>query len=86
MIVYELVILNRELLRTLESEGVRVGDYKLIPLIEEYTKMKDDKHKTTFIVAHLSAKYKISERSIYEIIKRLNKECKVSAAEIPMSA
>ena len=41
--------------------------------------MKNEGEKITYIVSSLSAKYKVSERKIYEIIKRFGKHCTLGA-------
>ncbi|WP_298551695.1 hypothetical protein [uncultured Parabacteroides sp.] len=44
-------------------------------LYKEYTRMKKEGHKTTYIVVCLAEKYRISERKVYTLLKRLSQRC-----------
>lgn len=71
MTIYKLLSLNKNVLICLSNSGVTLNDYQYIELFEEYTKMFNEGLKTTYIVTVLSDKYKVSERKIYSIIKRV---------------
>jgi hypothetical protein len=57
-----------------------VGDVKHLEMYEEYTRLLEEKHKVSYIAAHLSQKYRISERQFFYIIKRLSQDCKIPAS------
>ena len=50
-----------------------------IDLYSEYETMKDQGEKTTYTVAFLAQKYSVSERKVYDIIKRFGKHCTLCA-------
>lgn len=86
MTKYELIAVNKELLKRLHEEGIKTSDYKLVELFEEYDWLRKQGEKVTYIITKLSAKYNICERSVYSIIKRLTRDCKISAVQISLSA
>lgn len=75
MTVYEILNFNRELLNRLVTIGFRPDDCKYIELYAEYDRMRRDGEKMTYIVSFLSVKYGVSERKVYDIIKRFKKDC-----------
>lgn len=70
MTPYEILELHAELLRRLEKMGVKLSDHALVGMLGEYMAMKD-KHKTSYVVAFLSEKYGMSERTVYRALRRL---------------
>lgn len=74
MTVYEILNFNRELLNRLVTIGFRPDDCKYIELYAEYDRMRRDGEKMTYIVSFLSVKYGVSERKVYDIIKRFKKD------------
>ena len=78
MTIYELLSLNKDLLRYLSETGIRVKDYRYVYLFRDYTKMKRDGCKTTYAVAVLAEKYGICERKVYDVIRRLQETCSVN--------
>lgn len=47
MTVYEIVSLNRELLKRLHKNGIKADDYKWLDLYNDYLQMKADGDKTS---------------------------------------
>jgi hypothetical protein len=76
MKVIELISFNRELLSKIKAAGIHFDDYMYIDLYSEYKTMRKNGEKVTYIVAVLSEKYRISERKVYYLIKRLDSDCK----------
>lgn len=76
MTVYETLKICGCLIDNLEKAGIRLSDYKYIRLFEDYREARKRGEKVAYIVACLSAQYNVSERSIYEIVKRLGSDCK----------
>jgi hypothetical protein len=74
MKTHELLSFNRELLGKIAGAGIRRDDYKHIELYNEYSTLKKQGEKVTYIIAHLSDKYKLSERFIYAFVARMKKE------------
>lgn len=57
----------------LHKNEVMITDFKHIDVYEEYLRMKGEGAKVTYIVAVLSAKYDLGERTLYRLISRMNK-------------
>lgn len=79
MIVFEILKFNRELIDRLQKVGFKIGDDRYIDLYEDYERMKKDREKMTYIVSYLSLKYNVSERKVYDIVKRFGKHCTIDA-------
>ncbi|MBR3616963.1 MAG: hypothetical protein IKL56_10150 [Bacteroidaceae bacterium] len=79
MTLFEILNFNKELLNRLCMVGFKPDDCRYIDLYNEYEQMKNAGEKVTYIVNFLSAKYDVSERKIYEIVKRFGKHCTVGA-------
>ena len=79
MTLFEILNFNKELLNRLCMVGFKPDDCRYIDLYNEYEQMKNAGEEVTYIVNFLSAKYDVSERKIYEIVKRFGKHCTVGA-------
>lgn len=79
MEIIEILKFNRELLNRMHDVGIRLDDYQYVDLYNEYQAMRKRGEKVTYIVAILSDKYDISERKVYDLVKRLNSHCKMDA-------
>jgi Mor family transcriptional regulator len=79
MTVYEILNFNKELLNRLVLTGFKQEDYRFIDLYSEYEQMLQNGDKVTYIVSVLSDKYRVSERKVYELIKRFRKDCTIRA-------
>lgn len=80
MTVYETLKICAGLIENLEKSGINPGDHKYLGLFEEYLEARQRGEKVAYIVACLSARYKVSERSVYGIVKRLGSDCKLVSA------
>lgn len=74
MKVYELLIVNKEMLERLFRAGIKSEDYKYAPLFADYERLTLQGEKKTYIIAMLSEKYAISERKTYSVISQLSRE------------
>lgn len=79
MTLFDIIKFNKELIIRLVNIGCRPDDYKYIDLYSEYLDMRHDGDKVTYIVAFLSEKYGVSERKIYELVKRFGSSCTTHA-------
>lgn len=79
MTLFEALKFNRKPLEMLISLGGKQDDLRYIDLYPEYETMKDQGEKTTYTVAFLAQKYSVSERKVYDIIKRFGKHCTLCA-------
>ena len=76
MKVFELINFNRELLKKLQDAGIRLDDTRYIDLYSDYVDMYQQGEKVSYIVATLSEKYAVSERKVYDLLKRFQSDCK----------
>ncbi|MBD5217627.1 MAG: hypothetical protein HDS73_03940 [Bacteroidales bacterium] len=83
MTVYETLKICGGLIESLEKAGIRPSDHKYVGLCDEYREARKRGEKVAYIVACLSAQYNVSERSVYEIVKRLGSNCKSVSAVSP---
>ena len=79
MKVIEILNLNKELLKNFRQAGIRIEDVEYIELYKEYQNLYNKGEKTTYIVSVLADKYDISERTVYDIIKRFKSDCNLIA-------
>jgi len=76
MKIIEILKFNRELLKRLQTAGIRLEDARYIDLYVEYKDMLDRGEKVSYTVALLADKYSVSERKVYSLIKRFQSDCK----------
>ena len=74
MTLFEALKFNRKPLEMLISLGGKQDDLRYIDLYSEYETMKGQGEKTTY-----TQKYSVSERKVYDIIKRFGKHCTLCA-------
>ena len=53
-----------------------MGDHKYVRLFEDYQDARKRGEKVSYIVAILAERYNVSERNVYDIVKRLGSDCK----------
>ncbi len=63
------------IIKILRDCGIRLGDIDYINMYAEYEMMRSMGEKVTYIVRCLSERHFVSERKIYEIIKRFESYC-----------
>jgi predicted transcriptional regulator len=74
MKIYELISFNRELLERIHRAGIRPDDYKYADLYAEYRALVAGGEKVTYIVSVLSVRYGVSERQVYNLLDKFNRE------------
>lgn len=79
MKVIEILNFNRELLAKLLDSGIRLEDVRYVNLYTDYFRLLQAGGKVTYIVAILAEQYSISERKVYDLIKRFQSDCKLFA-------
>ena len=77
MKVIEILNFNKELLNRIRSVGIRLDDCQYIDMYNEYQTLQTQGEKITYVVTVLSEKYSISERKVYDLVKRFNSNCKL---------
>lgn len=76
MTIYELLKFIDEPLERLTSAGVKACDYKYVALYEDYVEARKTGEKVGYVVAVLSERYGVSERTVYDVVKRFGRDCK----------
>ena len=79
MKVIEILQINKISLKILQNACIKVSDVQYIDMYDDYRKMISDGEKKSYAVAVLMDKYNISERQVYYMVKRLEKDCKILA-------
>ena len=79
MKVIEILNLNKELLKKFQIAGIRMEDVEYIDLFNEYLALVTQGEKVSYIVATLADKYTISERKVYDLIRRFKSDCNLLA-------
>lgn len=79
MKVIEILNLNKELLKNFQKAGIRLDDVQYIDLFNEYLALVTRGEKVSYIVATLATKYSVSERKVYDLIKRFKSDCNLLA-------
>lgn len=64
------------MIEQLEKAGVRPSDHKYVGLFEDYQRARKRGEKVSYIVTVLAEHYSVSERNVYDIVKRLGSDCK----------
>ena len=72
MTTYELLRVNQGLIETLKSAKVRIDDVRYIDLYADIKSMTDAGDKKTYAVAVAADRYNVSERLVYDIVKRFD--------------
>lgn len=75
MKVIELLKLNRQMLGVCRDVGICPDDVRFIELYNDYCSMLSMGDKVSYIVAVLSARYNVSERKVYSLLKRYKSDC-----------
>lgn len=79
MTYFETLNFNREPITRLVQNGFKPEDCRYIDLYSEFEAMRDNGYKVTYIVSLLADRYTVSERKIYDVIKRFGKHCTIGA-------
>ena len=67
------------MIEKLEDAGVKPSDHKYIALFEDFGRAKEQGEKVSYIVACLAQQYRMSERNVYDIVRRLAADCKAAS-------
>lgn len=79
MKLIEILNLNRELLIYFQKAGIRLDDVQYIDLFNEYRTLSAQGEKVSYIVARLATEYAVSERKVYNLIRRFKTDCNLLA-------
>lgn len=79
MKVIEILNLNKELLKNFQKAGIRMDDVQYIDLFNEYLALHAKGEKVSYIVAILAMRYNVSERKVYDLLRRFKTDCNLLA-------
>lgn len=79
MTVYEALKICGGVIEALEKAGIKSGDHKYLRMFEAYAEARERGEKISYTVAVLAERYNVSERNVYDIIKRLGSDCKTAS-------
>lgn len=80
MTIYELLKFMGEPLERLAKAGIKANDHKYVALYDDYLEAHKTGEKVGYIVAILAERYGVSERTVYDVIKRFGQDCKSLSA------
>ena len=82
MRVIELLKFNKELLEKLQKAGIKMKDSQYVELYADFLAEKGTGGgKVTYAVVKVAERYGISERKVYELVKRFESDCKINAVQ-----
>lgn len=73
MTQYELLKMAEPILTKMLDSGIGITDVRNLQVFEEYERMKKEGHKMSYIVSYLGSEYKLTERAVHYLIKRMKK-------------
>lgn len=76
MTVYEALKICGPTIERLEKSGVKPTDHKYLALFEDFRRAETRGDKTGYIVACLAERYGVSERTVYDVVRRMKSDCK----------
>ena len=59
------------------ANHVNINDIQNLKIYEQFTEMKKQGHKVSYITMFLADKYGITDRGIYKIVNRLSREVSI---------
>lgn len=75
---YELLTMNRSMVEVLLANHININDVQNLQIFEQFMEMKQQGHKVSYITVFLADKYGMTDRGIYNIIKRLSRQVSVN--------
>ena len=76
MTIYEALKFSGCIIDRLEKAGAKLSDHKYVAMFEDFQNRRKMGEKVGYIVACLASQYNVSERAVYDIVKRLGSDCK----------
>lgn len=71
MTIYEALKISGGVIEQIERAGAKASDYKYLRMFEEYAEAVERGEKVSYVVAFLADRYNVSERTVYDVVKRL---------------
>lgn len=70
MRIADFIRLHKEMMNLLSNYEIKMDDFKYVEMFEDYDAMVKEGNKISYIVSYLSDKYRLSEASVYRVLKR----------------
>lgn len=77
MNAYEFLLTHKGVMEQIQSLPIQPSDVRYLELYKEYSRLKDEGHKITYVLQYLSDEYNVDERTIFRIIKKFSTEVKM---------
>mgnify|MGYP001122881044 CR=1 FL=1 len=76
MTVYEALKLYGAVIEKLEKAGVRLCDHKYLALFEDFRQAEQRGDNIGCAVTCLAERYGVSERTVYDVVRQMQSDCK----------
>ena len=80
MTLYDALTISGHTLAAIRELGYKAGDARYMPMFRDYLEMVARGDKITYAVAIVANRYGISERTVYNVVKRFSAHCNGGAA------
>jgi hypothetical protein len=74
MKVHEALSIYKPTIEGLKKLNVSINYAKYLDLYNEFVRLKNEGHRMTYISAHLSTEYEVTERMVYKIVSRFEED------------
>lgn len=80
MNLFDALKISGQTLQALAELGYKAGDERYMPMFRDHLDMAARGEKKTYSVAVLADRYAVSERTVYNVVKRFSADCNDGAA------
>jgi hypothetical protein len=74
MKTHEAIRIYKPLIDAMQNCNIKVEDVKHLGLYDDFTRLRNEGHKITYIASYLASEYNVSERTVYAIVKKFEEE------------
>lgn len=71
MTKYEFVKINYSMMQEMKKNNISCSDSSFVEMYEEYSRLKGEGHKITYIIQYLSDRFGVGKTHLYEIVKKM---------------
>lgn len=71
---YDLIKSAASILSILAKNNIDIKDVKHLEMYEDYARLKQEGHKTVYIVYYLAQQYSVSPATVYRVAKRMEQD------------
>lgn len=77
MKIYEIVKLNRDVLKLMACTSINPKDHRYVEMYDDYIRLTNEGHKKTYIMQYLADEYNIDERTLYRVINKFSTDVSI---------